>query len=404
MGGPAAPTPVGAGMPAPPAMAPAAGLAADDGTMAPAMGMGADPADDGMPVDGVGMGAPVADPLGGWIPDYWPTEAWQVRAPEELDYDPAVLQMAVDFASESATQALLLIQDGYIISENYFRGFDAETRHESFSMAKSFTSALIGIAIDEGLLPGVEAPICQYYDEWDCDDSSDGRRLITIEHAMTLSTGLMWMEEWGEGANLLQNDAIRMSSSPGGPLNYVLSKPSAQEPGTFFQYSTGDPALLSGVLQRATGMSALDYAREKILQPIGAQSVQWNSDPQGRTTTFAGLQATAQDYARYGFLFLNRGAWDGAQRVPAAWVDLSTRPGRALEPWYGYLWHVNLPERFESPGLPADGFTAQGVQGQFITVIPSERLVLVRLAADELAGAEFDIAGLYQRILAAKSP
>jgi CubicO group peptidase (beta-lactamase class C family) len=117
----------------------------------------------------------------------------------------------------------------------------------------------------------------------------------------------------------------------------------------------------------------------------------------------AGLVSTARDYARYGFLYLNRGRWEGQQIVPAAWVDRSTRPGVSPEDWYGYLWHVNLPSRFDTPDLPEDGYSAVGVSGQYVTVIPSKRLVVVRLAEDGIGAPEFAMGELLKRILAARN-
>lgn len=336
-----------------------------------------------------------------WEPEYWPTMGWETRTPEELDYDSALLEEAVAFATAtSTTQALLVIQDGYIISEGYFAGFGMDERHESFSMAKSFTSGLVGIAIGEGLIAdGVGSRICEYYEEWNCDDANDARSRITLEHLLTLTSGLEWTEDWSSAANIISNEAARLGNNP---TPYVLGKPSEHEPGTSFQYSTGDPALITGVLQTATGKTALAYAEEKVLDPIGITTLTWNSDRDGRTTTFAGIQATARDYARYGFLFLNRGRWDGQELVPPDWVDVSTQPGKSLQPWYGYLWHVDLAVKFEDSELPSDGYTAMGIQGQLITVIPSERLVVVRLARDAIGTDAFDEAGLYTRILAAK--
>jgi CubicO group peptidase (beta-lactamase class C family) len=346
---------------------------------------------------GGGDGGPGND----WTPEYFPTTEWRTRTPAEAGYDANTLQQAVDFAASTPTQGLLIVQDGYIVREEYWHGFSADQRHESFSMAKSFASALVGIAIGDKLLSGVEERLCKYYPVWDCANASDPRSLIELRHVMSLASGLEWREAWEPDANLAQNDAVLMSVSPR-PIAYVLSKPSAHAPGTYFQYSTGDPALVSGVLQAVTGKTALAFAKERVFAKIGTPNIEWRSDADGKTTTFAGLSATLREYGKFGFLYLNRGRWQGEEIVPSSWVDVSTRSGPALEAWYGYLWHVNLPVRFDDPALPADGYTAQGVSGQFISVIPSERLVVVRVANDGIGAAEFDLAGLLKRILAAK--
>jgi CubicO group peptidase (beta-lactamase class C family) len=290
------------------------------------------------------------------------------------------------------------VRHGYLAAEAYVGGFSASMRHESYSMAKSFASALVGIAIEEGKIASTDERLCMYYpDDWDCNDTSDPRSRITIAHAMNLSTGLQWSEDWRINASGA-NDAFNLNL-----LATVLSRPAVDEPGTKVRYSTGDPALLTGVLQQATGMSAFEYAQQVLLGPIGASSVRWNSDSSGRTTTYAGLQATAEDYAKFGYLYLNSGLWNGEQIVPAAWVERTTRAQDACYDWYSYLWHINLPIRLgeQDPAcptmfcpptafadLPPDGFFAAGVNGQLVFVVPSADLVVVRLGADS-SGLEY---------------
>ncbi len=342
---------------------------------------------------------PPAEPAGPQVParDYFPTDGWQMRDPAEVGLDNGALDAAFDYAQESATQALLVIREGYIAREEYYRGFGMDQRHQSYSMAKSFTSGLIGIAIEQGLLPGADATFCTYYDEWDCADDSDPRSRVTLAHAMTLTSGLDWAEDWSAGLGA-PNDAITMSGSPR-PIDYVLAKSSAHEPGSNFQYSTGDPALLSGVLQSVTGMTALQYAQQEVFSKIGTGGIEWADDADGQTTTYAGMSATAREFAKYGFLYLNRGQWDGEQIVPESWVQVSTNPGESLSDWYGYLWHVNAPVKWNNPELPADGFAAIGVQGQHVIVIPSSDLIIVRLAADGFGGSTFDAGQLIEHVL-----
>jgi CubicO group peptidase (beta-lactamase class C family) len=230
-----------------------------------------------------------------------------------------------------------------------------------------------------------------YPEQWDCSDSADPRSEITIEHAMNLTTGLRWNEDWRTSASGA-NDAYNLNL-----LSTVLGREAVTEPGTMVRYSTGDPALLTGVLQEATGMSAFAYAQQVLLGPIGATSVQWNSDSSGRTTTYAGLQATAVDYAKFGYLYLNGGQWDGQQVVPADWVARTTRAQDPCADWYRFLWHVNAPIRLgeqdpacptmycpptDFANLPSDAFFAEGINGQFVMIVPSVDLVVVRLASD----------------------
>ncbi|HET6334587.1 MAG TPA: serine hydrolase, partial [Polyangiales bacterium] len=291
---------------------------------------------------------------------------------------------------------------GYVAAEEYFSG-SASTRHESYSMAKSFSSTLIGIAIDQGLVASVDEKLCTFYPTyWDCADTSDLRSKITIDHAMNISTGLQWSEDWRSDATGT-NDVFLASVA--GMLETVLGREAVEEPGTRMRYSTGDPSLLSGVFEVAAGKSALEYGRDVLFGPLGMPGIQWGSDGQGRTTTYAGLSATAQEYAKLGLLFLNKGKWDGDQIVSEAWVDKTTQGPEPCTDWYRYLWHQNPPARLGAQGpdcealhcaptayadLPPDTFFAEGINGQFIFVIPSTDMVVVRLANDGAGSENWD--------------
>lgn len=355
---------------------------------------------DGKPLPASPPGPFAVGPESAGLPDYWPTQAWQTRAPAELGFDVAKLAAAVDFkVPQSRNQAVLVIRHGYVAAEKY-TGFSATQTHESFSMAKSVTSGLIGIAIGEGKLASTDEKICKYYPQsWNCDDSTDPRSRITVQNAMDLTTNLQWSEDWRSTKTRQVNDAATAIDM----LGKVLSRKSAGEPGSGKRYSTGDPALLTEVIRQSVGMSPYDYGKQKVFDVLGMKSVRWNRDPAGRTTTYAGLQATAQDFARYGYLFLRRGVWEGKQVVPASWIEKTTQATDPCNDWVKNLWHQNLPARLAEQkescdglwctpdkyeDLPADGFFAEGVQGQFVFVIPSADLVVVRYGADQM-GSEF---------------
>ena len=374
-------TPANAGMPAP-----MGGPQMCNGKPLPPRALGADP-----PFD--------VGPKAAGLPEYWPTDDWRMETPDKLGFDAAKLTAAAEFStSHSNTQAMFIVRHGYVALEKYSGGFSATQQHESYSMAKSFSSGLVGIATAEGKIKSIDDKICASYPmQWDCSDTTDPRSRITISHAMNLMTGLRWSEDWRSTATGA-NDAYNLNL-----LDAVLAREAVEEPGMRKRYSTGDPSLLSGVLQGATGMTALAYAKAKIFDVIGIPGVRWNADTKGRTTTYAGLQATAREYAKYGYLYLQRGLWDGKQVIPSEYIDLTTQAKDRCEGWNQYLWHVNMPVRlgpqdakcdgiFCTPtdyvNLPHDGYFAEGVNGQFVFIIPSADLVIVRLAADD-AGSEF---------------
>jgi CubicO group peptidase (beta-lactamase class C family) len=331
---------------------------------------------------------------GNYTGAYWPTREWRECKPEAVGMNSEKLLKAIEYAGTPAfkTDGLTVIRKGHIVGEAYFGNFKSDSKHVSHSMAKSFTSSLVGIAIDKGQIAGLDEKICKFYDEWDCDDDEDFRSRITIRHAMTLTTGLQWREDW-VNFNPATNDTIKMIKT-GQYIKYMMAREGKHEPGYDFYYSTGDPMLLSGVLQKATGMTAFEFAKKKLFEPIGIPDVDWKEDEEGYTITFAQLYATVRDYARFGYLYLNKGRWGDNQIVSEAWVEKSTRTDPSVRMWEacGYLWHVNLPYRLRwnrstvpLDAIPQDGYMAEGILGQSIVIIPSKDLVIVRVA-NETAG------------------
>ena len=340
------------------------------------------------------------------LPDYWPTDEWKAKDPSELGFDSQKLASAVDFRGNAKlnTQAVLVIRHGYIAHEKYYGTFTQNTRHESYSMAKSVTSGMIGIALAEGKIASLNEKICKYYpNKWNCNDSSDPRSRITIDHAMNLTTGLQWVEDWRSFANA-GNDAMAL----GDMLDKALGRKAVTEPGSSMRYSTGDPALLTAPIQQSVGKTAYAYAKEKIFDVIGIPGVRWNQHASGMTTVFAGLSATAREFAKFGYLYLRHGQWEGKQVVPGEWIDKTTNAPRACNDWYRYFWHQNLSMRLGEQtrdlkkcpigfcfpltfaNVPADAFMAKGVFGQYVVIIPSEDTVIVRLAQDQAGSENWD--------------
>jgi CubicO group peptidase (beta-lactamase class C family) len=320
---------------------------------------------------------------------YWPTKEWRECRPEAVGLNAERLRKAIEYAATPAfnTEGLVIIRKGHIVGEAYFGDFKINSRHVSHSMAKSFTSTLVGIAIDKGLIKDVDERICQYYKEWNCKDKDDFRSRITIRHAMTLTTGLEWQENWSRW-DPAANDALKMGQT-GRFIYYMSQRKGLYEPGERFYYSTGDPMLLSRVIQETTGVTALEFGRQNLFMPLNINNIDWEKDQDGYTATAWGLHATVRDYAKFGYLFLKEGRWEDRPVVSVKWVEKSTQTDPSVKTWdaYGYLWHVNLPKRLSinrSPistdTIPADGYMAEGVLGQNIFILPSQDLVIVRVA------------------------
>jgi len=299
-----------------------------------------------------------------------PGAEWEIVAPEEHDIDPASLDAAraYAFADGMNTQAVVVVHGGVIVAEWYADGASEDSWAASWSMAKSFTSALIGIAIEDGLIPGVDEPMTTWFPEWEGTE----REAITLRDVLQMSTGLDWVENYSPEA-VNDSDIIQMVLGEEDQLAYAASQPAANEAGSVWSYSSGDTMLLSAVIERATGMPAHEYAREEIFDAIGIEQVEWWRDARGHTLTYCCLDTTSRGFARFGLLYAWGGTWGDEQVVPRAWVEDSLEPAPASQGVYGYQWWLDQPD-----DLPDDTFSARGHDGQYIYVIPSLDLVVVR--------------------------
>ncbi len=310
----------------------------------------------------------------------WPTDEWQTCTPEEVGMDSSALMSVYDYLAEPdiETRGAAIIKNGCIVAEAYFGVYNENTRHHSFSVAKSFLSATVGIAIEEGYVPGVDQLAYEAFSEWQTPETEPEKQAITVQDLLTMRSGLEWDESdyFGDGVN----DAYEMGATDD-YLAYALAKPSINDPGTVWNYSSGDSMLLSGIVEYYTGAPAYDLALEHLLEPIGIPDITWSHDPEGHTVGGWGVRATVREFAKFGYLYLNEGNWDGEQVVPAQWVEDSTSPAVAH---YGYQWWL-LPalNGYQNSDIPEDTFIAWGIYQQQIFVIPSLDLLVVRVAHDD---------------------
>ncbi len=283
--------------------------------------------------------------------------------------DSAELEGARDYAFQEGknTQGVVVVRDGVIVAEWYEDGRGATSFATSWSVAKSFTSALIGIAIREGLIDGVDARVAEFFPDW----RGTNKEAITLRHVLSMESGLQWDEDYTPDD---VSDIIRMIVLEEDHLAYAAARPPEVPPGTRFSYSSGDTMLFSGVLEAVTGGKAGEYAREKLFDPIGMEPVDWWRDAVGHTVTYCCLDTPTRELAKFGLLYLRGGRWEGRQVVPADWVEASTTPNGLWE-GYGYQWWLT---GLTNPDLPRDLYSARGHDGQYIYVVPSLDLVVVR--------------------------
>ncbi len=304
--------------------------------------------------------------------DYWPTAGWRTTPPQDQGIDPAALADAQAYLAARVPHldSLLVVRHGYLVHESYHHQTGPETLHALKSVTKSVMSALIGIAIRAGDLAGVDERLGYLMPEAFAAGTDRARREITIRDLLTMRSGLEWAEY---GPGLLQ-----MTASPHW-VQHVLELPLAHPPGTVFNYSTGDTHLLSAVLHHVTGLSALEYADLYLFDPLGITRRRWAADPQGRSIGGTELLLTPRDMAKFGYLYLNGGQWDGQAILPPRWVQESAEYHNRFDPteqnpcdeWgYGYLWWLRA-----QAGHPS--LIAVGYGGQFVFVVPALDLVVV---------------------------
>lgn len=302
------------------------------------------------------------------IEAYWPTDGWRTATPEAVGMDPELLDGMIEHVVSNGIGAdsMLVIRHGYLVSDAYFPPFDEGETHNVYSVTKSVVSTLIGIAIEEGLIaPDLDQGLDDLFPGYTYANPSPWKDEITLRSMLMMSAGFdardSYLYDW-EGLDRMHDadDA----------LQYVLDLKMAFQPGSKFEYTNGVSHLLSCLVTEATGMSALDYARQELFEPLGITESAWTNDSLGRNWGYSSLQLTPYDMAKIGYLLLRGGEWDGEQIVPSEWVEEATKEhihaGTLLD-GYGYQWWTS-PEGY---------YSAIGYEGQFIHVVPDLDLVMV---------------------------
>ena len=278
------------------------------------------------------------------------------------------------FLKQTSTVAFIVIKDNVLLYEQYFDDYDHNSTVTSFSIAKSFVSALVGIAISEGYISSVEDPITKYVPELLGKDPRYTN--ITLRNLLTMSSGIHYEERrlpWSDDAATYFSPNLR---------SVAISSPITGQPGREFHYNNYHPLLIGLVLERSTKRPVAQYLEEKIWKPLGMEAPgSWSLD--SKKDRFekmeSGINGRAIDFAKFGRLFLNNGNWNGKQLIPAAWVDESTRIDTSTDPapQYQYFWWVNAKLKDKHH------FFAAGNHGQYIYIVPEQNLLLVRFGRTE---------------------
>jgi CubicO group peptidase (beta-lactamase class C family) len=328
---------------------------------------------------------PLAAPAAPFLFDEAPEQAASVAGAFEAIFETPDLD---DFMTGLGTEAFIVIQDDAILLEKYYNGAGRDTLMTSFSVAKSFDTALIGAAIEDGFINSIDDPITNYLPELAERDSRFNE--ITIRHLMLMASGLDYQEL---RPGIFNSDDVITT--------YYLDQREAalsfteilDPPGQYFRYNKYHPQLLGLILERATGLPVAQYLEQTIWQPIGMEydgSWSLDSDESGFEKMETGVNAAAIDFAKFGRLYLESGNWEGDQVLPAEWVAESTQVDPALQQaayypddfgqlifkeldgYYKYMWYGFFR------GEEGYDFMAEGDRGQFIFVSPEKRLIIIR--------------------------
>jgi len=286
------------------------------------------------------------------------------------------------YIDSSFTQGFLFIQNDTIQYENYWRGQKENIQHISWSMSKSYVSALFGIAIEEGFINSID----QTVDEYLTDLKGSGYEGVKIKDVLQMSSGIKFDETYSDphsDINKYWNGFISGKSQD----NFAASLINERAPGTYNHYVSINTHVLAMIIVKATGRSLTDYMQEKLWDPMGAEfDAYWLRDGEGMEMALGGLNACLRDYAKIGRLYLNKGNWNGIQLVPGAWIDASihsteehlgsqSKNSAHAGIGYGYQWWIPEGEEGE--------FMAVGVFNQHIYINPTTNTIIVKNSANQ---------------------
>jgi CubicO group peptidase (beta-lactamase class C family) len=294
-------------------------------------------------------------------------------------------------------RSCLIQQQGSLIFEHYRDQRTSSEIAKINSCTKSILSALVCIAMDQGLLPGPSAPLSEFFPQLSRDVDAR-KQAITIEQLLTMSAGFRWTEFGGA------NSFPKMTRSPHW-VNYVLEQPLADEPGTRMEYNSGISQLLSSILVQASGLNTARFAEQYLFGPLGIKEYQWEVDPQGIHKGGFGLKLKPAALLKFGQLYLQQGIWEKTQIIASEWAVRSAQPAMATEPprrgGYGWHWWTDSLSTGSRAGEAAavDYYYARGYAGQFVYVLPELQTVVV-LTQDNKRGRNNHLPDVFREHIA----
>lgn len=295
-------------------------------------------------------------------------QEWPISSSYNKTKSPAYINK---LHNELETVAFIVIQNDSIKHEQYWHGYSADSMSNSFSIAKSWVSTLIGIAIKDGKIKSLDQQVCDFLPEFCIGKKTN----ITVKHLLTMSSGLDWKEDYynpiGKTAYAYYGANLR---------DLVLSLNAVENPGKIFKYHSSCSQILTFILEKATEKTISEYASEKLWKPLGAKHYAlWNTDRKGGDEKgFCCINSNARDLARIGKLYLNYGTWNGQQLLDSSYVEKATSAAFLIDKNgnknknYGYHFWVTNHKNM-------DVYSARGLWGQYVICIPKKKMIIVRL-------------------------
>jgi len=297
--------------------------------------------------------------------NYWPKDKWRTATPESQGMSSEILSDMMDllWQTNHELDSILIVRNGYVVLDTYNYPEQPNLKHHLYSCTKSVASTLIGIAIDKGYIKSIDQPLLDFFPEKVSRNPDNRKKKITLKHVLMMATGLKCQDSYLYGWKGLHD----MSKSEDF-VQYMIDLPMVEAPGSRFEYCNGASYLLTAILQKATGKTGLEFAKEHLFNPLGISDVHWVAW-RGITIGWGSLHLRPRDMAKFGYLFLNNGKWNNQQIVSNKWVAESTQKqiSATLTPGYGYQWWVLSP----------DIYVAVGYAGQRIFVLKDKQMVVV---------------------------
>jgi len=290
--------------------------------------------------------------------------SWNITSPETVGIESSKVEKLFDYIKEPTlnTQAAILIQGDNIIAEYYADRYDKSDLVTAWSVAKSFSSTIIGIAIDEGYIGSVDDSIALYLPEW----NNKSQENISLKYLLSMRSG---MDDHSGLGVYFQTDMI----------SYSLDREISRQPGEAFSYSNEDSMLLSRIIENATGLNFQEYADTKLFSKLNIDKTWW-TDQKGNTLSYAGLDMTPRDFAKFSLMIARDGKWQGEQIVSETWIKEATSEFDNLAS-YGYQWWTSTISDSgwgNTRDIDYPFFSALGLDGQYLYIWPETDLALVR--------------------------